>query len=42
MKKKDKEFDEVVIADNKKQAILLAIKNNPDTEVIYVEWTFKI
>ena len=41
MKKKDKEFDEVVIADNKKQAILLAIKNNPDTEVIYVEWTFK-
>ena len=42
MKKKDKEFDEVVIADNKKQAISVALKNNPDTEVIYVEWTFKI
>tara|TARA_Y100000589_G_C27035689_1_gene580943 strand:+ start:490 stop:618 length:129 start_codon:yes stop_codon:yes gene_type:complete len=42
MKKNGKEFNEVIIADNKKQAILLALKNNSETEVINVEWTFKV
>tara|TARA_Y100000589_G_C26627603_1_gene416728 strand:- start:190 stop:318 length:129 start_codon:yes stop_codon:yes gene_type:complete len=42
MIKKDKEFDEVIIADNKEQATSLALKNNPETEVINVEWTFKL
>ena len=42
MNKTGKEFSEVVIADNKKNAILKALKNNPNTDVINVEWTFKI
>ena len=29
LKKNGKEFDEVVIANNKKEAIQLALKNNP-------------
>ncbi len=36
------EFDEVVIADNKKHAKAIALKNNPNTDILNVEWTFKI
>ena len=42
LKKKGKEFDEVVIANNKEDAIKIALKNNPDSEVINSEWTFKL
>jgi len=31
LKKKGKEFDEVVIANNKHDAIKVALKNNPDS-----------
>jgi len=42
LKKKGKEFDEVVIANNKKEAIDVALKNNPEAEVLNSDWTFKI
>ena len=42
LKKKEKEFDEVVIANNKQDAINVALKNNPDSEVINSDWTFKL
>ena len=40
--KKGKEFDEVVIANNKDDAIKVALKNNPNSEAINSEWIFKI
>ena len=42
MKKNTREFDEVVIADNKQHAINLALKNNPETEALNVKWTYKV
>ena len=42
LKKKGKEFDEVVIANNKDDAIQIALKNNPDAEAINSDWTFKL
>ena len=42
LRKKGKEFDEIVIANNKNDAIKLALKNNPDSEAINSEWTFKL
>ena len=42
LKKKGKEFDEVVIANNKNDAINVALKNNPDSEAINSDWTFKL
>ena len=42
LKKKGKEFDEVVIANNKNEAMVLALKNNPKAEVLNSDWTFKI
>ena len=42
LKKNGKEFDEVVIADNKHDAIKVALKNNPDSEAIDSDWTFKL
>ena len=42
LKKKGKEFDEVVIANNKADAINVALKNNPDSESINSDWTFKL
>ena len=42
LKKKGKVFDEVVIANNKHDAIKVAKKNNPDSEVIDSDWTFKL
>ena len=42
LKKNGKEFDEVVIASNKDEAIKVALKNNPDSEAINSDWTFKL
>ena len=42
LKKNGKEFDEIVIANNKLDAIKVALKNNPDSEVINSDWTFKL
>ena len=42
LKKHGKEFEEVVIANNKKDAIRIALKNNPDSEAINSNWTFKL
>tara|TARA_Y100001978_G_scaffold164984_1_gene152198 strand:- start:21 stop:167 length:147 start_codon:yes stop_codon:yes gene_type:complete len=40
--KDGKEFDEVVIASNKQDAIKIAIKNNPSAEAVDASWTFKL
>ena len=40
--KKGEEFDEVVIANNKDEAIKVALKNNPDSEATNSDWTFKL
>ena len=42
LKKNGKEFDEVVIANNKKEAMKLALKNNPEAQALNADWTFKI
>tara|TARA_B100000963_G_scaffold349023_1_gene357436 strand:- start:593 stop:739 length:147 start_codon:yes stop_codon:yes gene_type:complete len=42
LKSKGKEFDEVVIANNKYEAIKVALKNNPNSSAINSDWTFKI
>ena len=42
LKKRGKEFDEVVIANNRKEAMEVALKNNPEAEVLNSDWTFKI
>ncbi len=42
LKKNGKEFDEVVIANNKKEAMQVALKNNPEAEALNSDWTFKI
>ena len=42
LKKNGKEFDEVVIANNKHDAIKVALRNNPDSEAIDSDWTFKL
>ena len=42
LKKNGKEFDEVVIANNKKEAMQVALKNNPGAEALNSDWTFKI
>tara|TARA_B100000965_G_scaffold178495_1_gene148970 strand:+ start:660 stop:806 length:147 start_codon:yes stop_codon:yes gene_type:complete len=42
LKKNGKKFDEIVIADNQQEAIKLALKNNPNSEAINSEWTFKL
>ena len=42
LNKKGKEFDEVVIANNKEDAIKIALKNNPDSKAIHSDWTFKL
>ena len=42
LKKNGKEFDEVVIANNKKEAMKVALKNNPEAQVLNSDWTFKI
>ena len=42
LKKDGKEYEEVVIANNKKDAINVALKNNPEAEVLDSDWTFKL
>ena len=42
LKKNGKEFDEVVIANNKKEAMEVALKNNPTAQALNSDWTFKI
>jgi len=42
LKKNWNEFDEVVIANNKKEAMEVALKNNPDAQALNSDWTFKI
>lgn len=42
LRKEGKDFDEIIIANNKIEAKNLALKNNPQAEFIYSEWTFKI
>ena len=42
LKKNGKEFEEVVIANNKKDAKKVALKNNPEAEVLSSDWTFKL
>ena len=42
LKQNGKEFDEVVIANNKKEAMEVALKNNPEAQVLNSDWTFKI
>ena len=42
LKIKGKEFDEVVIANNKNEAIVLALKNNPEAQALNSDWTFKL
>ena len=42
LKKNGKEFDEVVIANNKKEAMEVALKNNPEAQPLNSDWTFKI
>ncbi len=42
LKKDGKEYEEVVIANNKNDAIKVALKNNPEAEVLDSDWTFKL
>ena len=42
LKKDGKEFEEVVIANSKKDAIKVALKNNPEAEALASDWTFKL
>ena len=42
LKKDGKEFEEVVIANSKKDAIKVALKNNPKAEALASDWTFKL
>ena len=42
LKKNGKEFDEIVIANNKRDAKIIALKNNPEAEIIDSDWTFKM
>ena len=42
LKIKGKEFEEVVIANNKNDAIKVALKNNPEAEALDSDWTFKL
>ena len=39
LKKNGKEFDEVVIANNKKEAMEVALKNNPEAKALNSDWT---
>ena len=42
LKKYGKEFDEVVIANNRKEAMEVALRNNPEAQALNSDWTFKI
>ena len=42
LKKRGKQFDEVVIANNKTDAIKVALNNNLDSEAIHSDRTLKL
>ena len=42
LKKNGKEFDEVVIANNKKEAMEVALKNNPEAQALNSDWTLSL
>tara|TARA_B100000212_G_C27000231_1_gene374645 strand:- start:121 stop:267 length:147 start_codon:yes stop_codon:yes gene_type:complete len=42
LRKNGKRFEEVVIANNRHDAIKVALKNNPNSEAINSDWTFKL
>tara|TARA_B100000674_G_scaffold30355_1_gene21378 strand:+ start:3825 stop:3953 length:129 start_codon:yes stop_codon:yes gene_type:complete len=42
MNKEGKDYNEIVIADNKQHAKSVALRNNPRSIIINVEWTFKV
>ena len=42
LKNNGTEFDDVVIANNKKEAMEVALKNNPEAKALNSDWTFKI
>ena len=42
LKKDGKEFEEVVIANSKKDAVKVALKNNPEAEALASDWTFRL
>tara|TARA_Y100001978_G_C23688409_1_gene433248 strand:- start:2282 stop:2407 length:126 start_codon:yes stop_codon:yes gene_type:complete len=41
MKKKDFEYEEIIIADNKIEAERIAKINNPNSKVLKANWTYK-
>tara|TARA_B100000287_G_scaffold256365_1_gene240980 strand:- start:350 stop:496 length:147 start_codon:yes stop_codon:yes gene_type:complete len=41
LKKNENEFEEIIIANNKKEAINMALKNNPKATFKDAEWTYK-
>ena len=41
LKKNENEFEEIIIANNKKEAINMALKNNPKAIIKDTEWTYK-
>jgi len=42
LRKNGKKFDEVVIANNRIEAMEVALKNNPEAQALNSDWTFKI
>ena len=41
MKNKDSDYEEIIIADNKKDAQIIAKKSNPNSKILNVIWTYK-
>ena len=41
MKSKENKYEEIFIADNKIDAKRIAKKNNPNSEILSVIWTYK-
>ena len=41
MKKKDNDYEEIIIADNKKDAERIAKKSNPNSIILSTIWTYK-
>ena len=35
-------FDEIIIANNKEDAVLIAKRNNPKASVVKSDWTYKM
>ena len=41
LKKNENEFEEIFIANNKEEAINMALRNNPKAIIKDAEWTYK-